>query len=220
MTRMTSILNRIRPSDRDSAAPKAPMALPDGKWTGLDYPSRIPPLTRRELGPWQRMFLTAIRVGAGETYDYTCFGLTARLGRVFPLHTVFFTQLLQHGRIPQVDSERVVIRVAWRAGVQYEYAHHTRMALELGVDRSEIESLTNESDASWSPRTRALMTATDELLRTGNHSPVTFEALRRELDQDQILEFAVLVGHYVMGGMMLSVAGCEIEPAFRLGQPD
>jgi hypothetical protein len=59
------------------------------------------------------------------------------------------------------------------------------------------------------------MTATDELLSTGNHSPVTFEALRRELDQDQILEFAMLVSHYVMGGMMLSVAGCEIEPAFR-----
>ncbi|MBS1694006.1 MAG: carboxymuconolactone decarboxylase family protein [Actinobacteria bacterium] len=217
MTSITSILAKIRPSDPEAAPPKAPMTLPDGKWIGLDYPRRIAPLTRRELRLWQRMFLTAIRVGAGESYDYTCFGLTARLGRVFPLHTVFFTQLLQHGRIPQADSERVVIRVAWRAGVQYEYAHHTRMALELGVDRFEIESLTNDSDDSWSPRTRALMMATDELLSTGNLSPATFEALRREFDQDQILEFAMLVGHYVMGGMLLSVAGCEIEPAFRLG---
>lgn len=216
MTNMTSILSKFRPSDPETAAPQPPMRLPDGKWIGLDYPRRIPPLTQRQLRPWQRMFLTIIRVGAGETYDYTCFGLTARLGRVFPLHTVFFTQLLQHGRIPQADSERVVIRVAWRGGVQYEYAHHTRMALELGVERSEIESLSNESDDNWTPRTRALMMATDELMSTGNLSPVTFEALRRELHQDQILEFAMLVGHYVMGGMMLSVAGCEIEPAFRL----
>ncbi len=53
-----------------------------------------------------------------------------------PLHTLFFTQLLQHGRIPGADSERIVIRVAW--------------------------------------------------------------------------------GHYVMATMMLSVAGCPIEPAFEL----
>lgn len=219
ITSITSTVSKIRPSDPRAAAPQPPFALPDGKWTGLDYPNRIPPLTKRELRLWQRAFLTAIRIGAGENYDYTCFGLTARLGRVFPLHTVFFTQLLQHGSIPQADNERVVIRVAWRCGVQYEYAHHTRMALELGVSRAEIESLTNESDTSWSPRTRALLTATDELLSTHNLSPVTFEALRRELDPDQIVAFAMLVGHYVMGGMMLSVAGCPIEPAFRLDAP-
>jgi len=29
--------------------------------------------------------------------------------------------------------QRIVIRVAWRMGCEYEFAHHTRMALELGV---------------------------------------------------------------------------------------
>jgi hypothetical protein len=43
-----------------------------------------------------------------------------------------------------------------------------------------------------------------------------FERLRRELDQNQILEFSMLVGHYVMAGMMLGVAGVQIEPAFEL----
>ncbi len=219
MSRITAIVSKFRPGAPESALPQPPIALPEGTWVGLDYPRRIPPLTRRELPIWQRLFLTAIRIGADETYDYTCFGITGRLGKVFPLHTIFFTQLLQHGRIPKADSERIVIRVAWRGGVQYEYAHHTRMALALGVPRAEVESLSNESDDAWTPRTRALMEATDELLRTKNLSPVTFEALRRELEQDQIVEFAMLVGHYVMGGMALSVAGCEIEPAFRLDEP-
>jgi 4-carboxymuconolactone decarboxylase len=218
MSLKTSIVSIIRPSDPERAEPQAPMKLPDGKWIELDYPRRIPPLHRRELRLWQRAFLTLIRVLAGETYDYTCFLVTARLGKVMPLHTLFFSQLLQHGRIPGDDSERVVIRVAWRAGCQYEYAHHTRMAMALGVPRSEIESLTNETDDSWSPRTRALMTAVDELIATRNLSPITYEQLRHELDQDQILEFATLVGHYVMATMMLSVAGCPIEPAFQLDQ--
>jgi hypothetical protein len=29
----------------------------------------------------------------------------------------------------------------------------------------------------------------------------------------------MLVGHYVMGGMMLGVAGVQIEPAFELDVP-
>ena len=51
------------------------------------------------------------------------------------------------------------------------------MALELGVPRSEIETLTHEDDDAWSERTRALTTAADELLATKNLSPLTFERL-------------------------------------------
>lgn len=210
----TTMRSIVRPTDPAHALPQPPIALPAGKWIGLDYAGRIPALQRREQKVWQRGFLTLIRVLAGETYDYECFGVTARLGKVMPLHTLFFTQLLQHGRIPGADSERVVIRVAWRAGCQYEYAHHTRMALELGVPRAEIETLTNETDESWSPRIRAFMRAVDELIETRTLSPLAYEDLRRELDEDQILEFATLVGHYVMATMMLSVSGCQLEPAF------
>lgn len=213
---MAGLLSRIRTSNPSKANPQPSVRLPDGKWIGLDHPNRIPPLTRAELPRWQRLFLTAIRVGAGDNYDYTCFLVTARLGRVFPLHTVFFSQLLQHGRIPQADSERIVTRVAWRMGCQYEYAHHTRMAMELGVSRAEVESLTDDSSDTWSERTRVLMTAVDELLDTKSLSPLTYDRIRRELNENQILEFSMLVGHYVMAGMMLGVAGVEIEPAFEL----
>ena len=44
----------------------------------------------------------------------------------------------------------------------------------------------------------------------------TYQRLRRELDENQILEFSMLVGHYVMAAMMLDVAGCKVEPTFSL----
>ncbi len=44
----------------------------------------------------------------------------------------------------------------------------------------------------------------------------TYQRLRQELNENQILEFSILVGHYVMAAMMLDVAGCEVEPAFGL----
>jgi 4-carboxymuconolactone decarboxylase len=99
-------------------------------------------------------------------------------------------------------------------GCQCEYGHHTRMASEHGIPRSEIESLTNDDDPGWSDRTRTLLTAADELFSDRNLSAPTYQRLRRELDENQILEFCMLVGHYVMAAMMLDVAGCEVEPAF------
>ncbi len=69
------------------------------------------------------------------------------------------------------------------------------MALQHGITRSEIASLTKGDDDSWSPRTRTLLTAADELLKNNNLSDATFRQLRGELNEDQILEFTMIVGH-------------------------
>jgi 4-carboxymuconolactone decarboxylase len=193
-----------------------PFGLPEGSWQGDLYPQRIAPLPRNRQRLFQRFFLALIRRSTREKYDYNCFLVLARLGRIFPIHAMLVGQLLRGGAIAPADTERIIVRVAWRMGCQYEYAHHTRMAREHGISRTEIESLTNEADPDWSDRTRTLLTAADELLTTKNLSALTYQQLRRELDENQILEFAMLVGHYVMAAMILDVAGCEVEPAYAL----
>jgi 4-carboxymuconolactone decarboxylase len=194
------------------------VSLPEGDWQGELYPRRIPPLPRGQQRLFHRFWLAVIRRSARESYDYNCFLVLARLGRIFPIHAMLVGQLLRGGAICPADTERVIIRIAWRMGCQYEYAHHTRMALEHGISRSEVESLTNADDPGWSDRTRTLLTSADELFATKNLSTPTYQRLRRELDENQILEFSMLVGHYVMAAMMLDVAGCEVEPAFALAR--
>lgn len=215
---MTSLLRRNRPTNPTAIHPH--VSLPEGSWQGELYPGRIPPLPRGQQRLFHRFFLAVIRRSAQETYDYNCFLVLARLGRIFPIHAMLVGQLLRGGAIAPADTERIIIRIAWRMGCQYEYAHHTRMAFEHGISRNEIESLTNESDPAWSDRTRTLLTAADELFDSKNLSAATYERLRRELDENQILEFSMLVGHYVMAAMILDVAGCEVEPAFALDTPD
>jgi 4-carboxymuconolactone decarboxylase len=209
----TSLLRRNRGARTPVAQPR--FQLPEGDWQGELYPRRIPPLPRSQQRMFQRFFLAVIRRSARENYDYNCFLVTARLGRIFPIHAMLVGQLLRGGAISPPDTERVIIRIAWRMGCQYGYAHHTRMALDHGISRREIESLTNDDDPEWSDRTRTLLMAADELFATKNLSAPTYQRLRRELDENQILEFSMLVGHYVMAAMMLDVAGCGVEPAFR-----
>ncbi len=90
-----------------------------------------------------------------------------------------------------------------------------RLPCEHGISRREIESLTNADDPAWSDRTRTLLTAADELFDTKNLCAPTYQRPRSELDENQILEFCMLVGYYVMAAMMLDAAGGEVEPAFR-----
>jgi 4-carboxymuconolactone decarboxylase len=190
--------------------------LPQGDWQDALHPRRIPPLPRSRQNRFQRFFLAIIRRSAREKYDYNCFLVLARLGRIFPIHAMLVGELLRGGAISGADTERIVIRIAWRMGCEYEYAHHTQRAAEHGISRHEIESLTRESDDEWSDRTRTLLLAADELFTTKNLSTPTYQRLNDELDENQILEFCMIVGHYVMAAMMLGVAGCEIEPAFEL----
>ena len=213
-TMTTSLLRRNRAAQPPVAQPR--FDLPEGDWQGELYPRRVPPLPRSQQRLFHRFFLAVIRRSARESYDYNCFLVLARLGKIFPIHAMLVGQLLRGGAISGPDTERIVIRIAWRMGCQYEYAHHTRMALEHGISRREIESLTHESDHEWSDRTRTLLTAADELFATKNLSEPTYQRLRRELDDNQIVEFSMLVGHYVMAAMILDVTGCEIEPAFSL----
>ncbi|MGV0680722.1 hypothetical protein ABQE62_31420, partial [Mycolicibacterium fortuitum] len=64
---------------------------------------------------------------------------------------------------------------------------------------TKIDSLTNETDHSRSLRTRTLLTPADELLETKNLSAPTYQQLNSEFDDHQIVvEFAMLVGHYVI----------------------
>lgn len=215
MTSNLALLSRIRAAKSQPEA-KPPFALPDGDWQSARYPRRVPPLTRKQRNLFQRAFLAIIRHSSGDPYDYNCFLVTARLGRLFPIHTLLVSELLRGGKISPPDTERIVIHVASRVGCQYEYAHHTRMALEHGISREEIESLTNDDDDIWSARTGTLLTAADELLENKNLSAATYQRLRGELDEDQIVEFSMIVGHYVMAAMMLNVAGCQIEGPYAL----
>src|ERR1700739_2314989 len=57
------------------------------------------------------------------------------------------------------------------------------------------------------------------LYATTNLSAPTYERPHREPDENQILEFSMLVGHYVMAAMRLDVAGCKVEPAVEPRHP-
>jgi alkylhydroperoxidase family enzyme len=190
--------------------------LPAGNWKLMPAP-RVRPLERERTPRLARVMLAIIRRAENGREDYNVFATLARLGRIFPAHTIFLSQLLKAGHIPIRDKELVILRVAWRLGAVYEYGHHLHIARHHGVSGSDITAATTEPAGEQNTRLGALLAATDELLTTGTLSDEGWSRLRHHASEDELIELTIIVGHYVtyvMVSMMLNTIGVQLEPQF------
>lgn len=108
-------------------------------------------------------------------------------------------QLLGSGAISRRERELVVLRIAWLCRAPYEWGEHVEIAKLCGVSADEVEHVTQGSSGpGWSDHERAILRAVEELL--GDHSicDETWDTLARGWDEQQLIEFPVLVGVYHM----------------------
>ena len=97
-----------------------------------DQVGRIPAGRFRELGPinWVIAKLGARTVRAPEMHLFTTLGQHKRLFCGF----AFSGARLLRGRLPQVDTELVILRVAHLRDSEYELQHHRWMGRRRGLD--------------------------------------------------------------------------------------
>ena len=187
--------------------------LPAGRWHVPGQP-RVAGVPRSELGPVARLFLGLTRRAAGGSEDLGVFRLLARLGTIFPRYLLFLSHMLQRGRISRVDKEHIILRVAWRVGCIYEWGHHVAMARDLGIGDDVILSLAEADSPQWDDRLRTLVRGVDELIDHRVLSDAAWRALAAELMDDQLVEFCMLVGHYLMVAMTINSCGLVLEPGY------
>lgn len=192
-----------------------PIQLPPGHWTLLDEP-RVPPASRESLGPVAKAVLWLARRKTNEDNDFNVFLTLARLGRIFPAHSLLVSQLLGKTRLRKTEKELVVLRVAWRLGCVYEYAHHRRMAEALGVPAELIAAATTEDLTSFDPRTAALLKAADDVVAQHTLSGAGWARLTEVVSPDEALELVMFVGHYVMVAGVINTVGIQPEPEFAV----
>ena len=105
--------------------------------------------------------------------------------------------LLSRGALSPRDRELAVLRIGWLCQAPYEWGEHVQIGKRVGLSEEEIERLIRGSAApGWSDRDRAIVRAVEELHRDAMISDATWEILARDLDDQQLIEFVMLVGHY------------------------
>ncbi|CAM4143549.1 alkylhydroperoxidase AhpD family core domain protein [Mycobacterium basiliense] len=176
--------------------------------------ARIPSGRLRQLGPinWVLAKLGARAVRAPEMHLFTTLGYRQSL---FWAWLIYGGRLLQ-GRLPRIDTELVILRVAHLRSCEYELQHHRRMARAAGLDAQ-----TQATIFAWpevpqgdgprkvlSARQQALLTATDELITDRSISAETWEQLAAHLNRQRLIEFCMLATQY--DGLAATISALDI----------
>lgn len=177
---------------------------------------RIPSGRFRELGPinWVLAKLGARTVQAPEFHLFTTLGQRRLLFWAW----AFYGARLLRGRLPAIDTELVILRVAHVRGCEYELQHHRRIARKQGLDADMQAAIFAWPDAEvadrFSVRQRALLAATDEFVKERTITDGTWQQLASHLDRRQLIEFCLLASQY--DGLAATMSALEIP----LDHPD
>jgi AhpD family alkylhydroperoxidase len=159
---------------------------------------RIAPGGLRELGlPIWAFSRLAGRVT--RTPPPRIFTTLGRNRRLFWAWLHFAGRLMPGGRLPRVDTELIILRVAHVRGSDYELDHHSRLGRRAGLSPADLERVGAGPDVDgWTPRQELLLRVTDSLLESRDLDDVLWARLCALLDERTCIELLLLVGHYDM----------------------
>jgi alkylhydroperoxidase family enzyme len=99
--------------------------------------------------------------------------------------------------LPGRSRELLILRTGWLCGAPYQWGEHVRIARDHSLSSDDIERVTHGSAApGWTAQDRALLRAAEELHADAMIGDETWQALAQFLDQRQLLEVPIVVGHY------------------------
>lgn len=176
---------------------------------------RLRPSRWRDLGAldWLIAVAGGAVTGAREPLRFvTALGRHRRLFRSWFLYSA---AMMPFGRLPRRDTELAILRVAHRTRCDYELAHHRPLARRAGLTSEQIEHVCSEQTAGWDARSTALLEAVDQVLEGIPLGDDAWLALAEHLDERQIIELCLLVGHYRAFAITLRTLGVEPEPRLR-----
>lgn len=158
--------------------------------------ARIGPGRLRQLGPINWITWRVLSLAAG-TRDAQVFSTLGRSGGLYRSWLFHGAHLMPGGRIPNRETEMIILRVAYLRDCSYEIDHHSRIGRARGVtDEVRERVFRGPTDPEWSARERAVFTAVDELIATKDVSDDTWNALAEHYDRRRLLEFLMLVAQY------------------------
>jgi alkylhydroperoxidase family enzyme len=116
-------------------------------------------------------------------------------------------------RIDFRTREIAILRTAWRVRSDYAWGQHALAAARGGIDEDTIRRVAIDPvPATWSSIDRRLLELVDAMCDRTPRVTALASEMRDQLGVAQLLELVILVGHYIMVGVAMNVAGVPREP--------
>jgi AhpD family alkylhydroperoxidase len=184
----------------------------------IDAAPRIAPGNRAKIGAVNALIARLLGAAAGGPPPNLFTTLAIHRG-LFRRWLLFAGALMPGGRLPRIDSELVILRVAHNCTCEYEWRHHERLGALAGLSEQAIAEVRTGADAEvFTSRQRLLLRAADELHSQRTISDELWSALQGELADRDLIELCLLVGHYEMLAMAINAIAIVPDP-IRNGPP-
>ncbi len=113
-----------------------------------------------------------------------------------------------NGLLDVRDREILILRVGWRCRSAYVWGTHVDKGLAAGLTKREIEKL-RQDGSHWDSSDEALIAAVDQLHDSGTVDDATWRELAKFLDERQLIEVPMVIGHHHMISFAINFLGVE-----------
>lgn len=123
-----------------------------------------------------------------------------------------------HSKLDRRLRELALIQIGWMSRSAYEWSHHVKIALDVGVTDADIRKMIEESAGTFTdldPATRLILRAAREISSQPEISQPTLEALQQILDKECLVDLVVMMSFYVGLVRLLSTFAIDVEPAYQ-----
>ncbi len=131
--------------------------------------------------------------------------------------------MLWHGSLDPRLRELVIMRIGWLTACDYEWTQHWRVASGLGVTSDDLLGVRDwRSYDGFGPTERAVLAATDDVVRDGAVSAESWAVCERELQGDKtvLIELVTAISAWRMVASILHSLKVPLEEGVSSWPPD
>ncbi len=178
--------------------------------TQINSEPRIKPLEEKDWAPLERELLAPIKAERGSVPNI--YKIMARHPKMFTPRLNFGRYIQRESTLPARDREILICRIAWLSSVEYEWSAHTKIALQNGLSKEDIERIASGSEArGWNAFDSVLLRAAEELYSNIFIRDETWNALSKRYNPHQMMDLVMTVGGYHMLATALRSFGVQLE---------
>jgi alkylhydroperoxidase family enzyme len=131
--------------------------------------------------------------------------------------------MLWRGALDARLRELLIMRISWLTGSEYEWTQHWRVAQGLGVSADDLLGVRDwQAYQAFGPAERAVLAATDDVVRHGAVSAESWAACEREFGPDHavLVELVTAIGAWRMVASIVRSLQVPLEDDLASWPPD
>lgn len=137
--------------------------------------------------------------------------LFARFTEFFRAYKPFGLYTMVRSSLPPRIRELAILRLAVINKSDYEWAHHSRIALSCDISIEEVERIRVGDDRGWGEDDLAILQCVDAVRSDASITDELYARLSRFMDERAIFDLVITIGNYNMVSAALNVARVPLE---------